>query len=117
MGDLSAHFSRSEFRCHHCGHLVGPDHALIASLERLRALVGRPVRIVSGTRCRAHNAAVGGARSSRHLVGDAADIEAELRVTVAVAKAAGFRGIGYRRRDGLVVHVDMRPSPVYFIDG
>lgn len=108
MGDLSAHFSRSEFRCHHCGKVVGPSPQLVASLERLRATVGRPIRIVSGYRCPTHNRAVGGAKASRHMAGDAADIDPALRVTIGQAERAGFTGIGYRARDRVVVHVDTR---------
>ena len=36
--------------------------------------VGVPVVITSGTRCRRHNAAVGGVYNSLHLTGSAADI-------------------------------------------
>lgn len=117
MGDLSPHFNRREFACHHCGKIIDPPPSLLASLEALRAMLGRPIRIVSGTRCAAHNRAVGGARHSRHLLGDAADLEPGLGVTVHQAQQCGFHGIGYRSRDRRVVHVDMRPTPAVFVDG
>ena len=113
MGDLSPHFSTAEFRCHHCGRVeVSP--ALIEALERCRRIHGRPLPIVSGWRCAAHNAAVGGAPRSQHLYGRAADIPQGL-VTVPEALASGFTGVGHRR--GWVVHVDVRQgAAVTFID-
>jgi zinc D-Ala-D-Ala carboxypeptidase len=114
VGDLSAHFSRYEFRCHHCG-LVEVDHLLVARLELLRAAVGKPLRIVSGYRCPTHNAQVGGAPHSYHLTGAAVDPEAGY-CNVPQAEAAGFRGIGVR--NGRVVHLDVRKGPLaIFKDG
>lgn len=107
MGDLSAHFSRSEFRCPHCG-AGGPTPQLLDVLERIRALRGgRPLRIVSGFRCVPHNAAVGGANSSRHFHADAADIEPGY-VTPAEAHRCGAVGVG--RAGKWAVHVDWRPG-------
>jgi zinc D-Ala-D-Ala carboxypeptidase len=107
VGDLSPHFDRSEFRCRHCGHLEGPSPALVVVLEHIRGLVGRPLVVVSGTRCQAHNKAVGGAARSRHLAGDAADLRFGV-VPVATAEAAGATGIGIAGR--FAVHVDTRPG-------
>lgn len=45
----------------------------LAVLEPLRQMLG-PVRVSSGYRCPALNAAIGGARDSQHLTGNAADI-------------------------------------------
>ena len=105
MGDLSAHFSKGEFRDHRTGQLVGPDRRLVEVLERIRGLTGRPLRVVSGYRSRSTNDAVGGARRSQHLYGRAADIPGGT-CTVDQAIAAGARGIGHRRGD--VLHVDVR---------
>ncbi len=79
MGDLSPNFSRSEFVCR-CG--CGEDDIspkLVAALEQLRDLAGKPVNVVSGCRCPAHNRAVGGTTDSFHVpdrrrAGEAADI-------------------------------------------
>lgn len=109
MPRLSEHFHSDEFRCHHCGRVLGPPMSLVSALERLRAAVGRPIVVVSGYRCEVHNRAVGGATASRHLKGDAADLALGV-ATVAQARAAGFKGIGHKR--GFAVHVDMRPGPV-----
>lgn len=43
-------------------------------LDRLRSEWGRPIIVTSGYRCKELNAAVGGARYSQHLKGQAADI-------------------------------------------
>lgn len=112
MTRLSAHFTSEEFVCSHCGRLPaqGVSAALVAALEKARAaFYPRGLVIVSGYRCPVHNAAVGGKPASRHLVGDAADIRPVM--TVAQARALGFRGIGFTQATGLVVHVDMRPAP------
>lgn len=106
MGDLSPHFSRSEFADHRTGEVV-IDPQLIVRLETLRALVGRPCIIVSGYRSQATNAAVGGAHNSQHLYGRAADLE-QGYATMEQARSAGFTGIGYC--NGWAVHVDVRPG-------
>lgn len=108
MGDLTAHFSSREFACRHCG-AERVSCELLAGLEELRRIIGnRPIRIVSGHRCPRHNRAVGGAARSRHVIGDAADLEQRV-ATPEQARRAGFRGIG--TRGPWVVHVDMRPEP------
>jgi uncharacterized protein YcbK (DUF882 family) len=111
VGDVSPHFSRSEFRCHgfgrpgHRAHDTPIDPDLLVCLEAIRARTGRPLRIVSGHRCAWWNSRVGGAGGSRHLLGEAADIPQEV-VTPSQAAACGAVGIGSK---GLwAVHVDTR---------
>lgn len=111
MGDLSPHFSRSEFRSKPGGELIHIDHALIETLERIRAIDGRPLRIVSGYRTPERNRAAGGAARSQHPQGRAADIEPG-RCTPDQAWAAGAVGIGIK--SGWVIHVDTRPGPRVF---
>lgn len=76
MGDLSANFSRSEFKCK-CG--CGADQIdpmLINALEAVRKAIGNnPISVLSGVRCESHNKYVGGAKNSQHLKGTAADIK------------------------------------------
>lgn len=67
------HFTPREFRCRCCGRL-GAVPALAALLDWTRRAWGGPVVVNSGFRCAAHNAAVGGAAKSRHLLGLAADV-------------------------------------------
>lgn len=106
MGDLSRNFSRSEFRCRHCGRLPehGIDPQLVLCLQRLRDRLGRPVAIVSGYRCADHPLTQQRPGSMHHQ-GRAADLP-EGSVTVVAARAAGFSGIG--RRGRWAVHVDVR---------
>lgn len=114
MGDLSLHFSRSEFRCHGYGKAGHPAHVdlvdpeLVRRLEVLRSTIGRPLTIISGHRCPWENRRVGGAANSQHLYGKAADIPSGY-ASVATAASAGFTGIG--NRGAWAVHVDVRPSP------
>lgn len=106
-GQLSSHFTAAEFGCPHCGvALVRPE--LLAKLEQLRKLVGRPLRIVSGYRCPTHNRAVGGAANSQHMYGAAVDLPLGA-ATPAQAEGAGFTGIG--RQAGSARHVDVRDGP------
>jgi len=116
VGDLSAHFSTSEFRDHVTGEVhVVPE--LVRCLELLRHEIGdKPIVIISGYRSPSTNRAVGGAPNSQHLYGRAADISATLGVHWDVARRAGFTGVGIDRK-GNVVHVDVRPGPVaIFLD-
>ena len=72
---LSPHFRRQEFTCNHCGKLPqDPPAKLLEWLEAVRTHFNAPTVIRSGYRCPTHNANVGGARNSRHVIGDAADI-------------------------------------------
>lgn len=110
MGDLSEHFSESEFVCHcGCGK-VRVEPSLIDLLETARAIYGRPVVIHSGFRCPKHNEDVGGKPNSAHLTGEAADIVCAFAgdrfdlirtfLTLGVARI----GIGFK---GGFVHVDV----------
>ena len=112
MVQISPHFAASEFACHHCGQLPGgtvlPE--LLAGLEALRALAyPRGLRIESGYRCPASNAAVGGASDSQHLYRSAADIP-EVATLDAVRGLRAFSGIGWQQVGArrLVRHVDVR---------
>jgi len=74
---LSDHFSEKEMTCRcGCGK-VNVNPRLITALEAIRARAGgRPMIIVSGSRCESHNIAEGGKPNSAHLTGEAADIRA-----------------------------------------
>lgn len=72
-----SYFARSEFACK-CGcgtNKVKQD--LIDTLNVIRADLGVPITVTSGTRCAKRNAAVGGVTNSNHMSGDAADIQAK----------------------------------------
>ena len=67
-------FKVRELRCKDGSDTVMVDEALTVVLQCIREHFGKPVTITSGYRTAAHNAAVGGAKSSQHLLGRAADI-------------------------------------------
>ena len=106
---LTPHFDLDEFRDHSDGTVVAPPAYFLGCLEHIRGAIGWPLRIVSGYRSPEHNRSVGGAPNSRHLVGDAADLDYGV-VPVEVARAAGCTGIGIT--DGFATHVDARPGPL-----
>ncbi len=110
MGDISEHFSRDEFRCKHCGELVGPSPALLDYLESIREFSGFPVIITSGYRCPEHNASVGGVPDSAHVTGEAADFafhsERELFAYLEAIFTFGPRRVGISFK-GHFVHVDV----------
>lgn len=114
MGDLSAHFDSSEFRCRD-GSETAIDSRLIEMLEQLRfALGGHPIIVTSGYRSPSYNAKVGGARNSYHLRGMAADIQVKGKAPDEVYAAAerlfpATGGLGlYERASGGWVHIDSR---------
>ena len=57
-----------------CDAIQCIDDLVANVLDRLRSEWGRPIIVTSGYRCKELNAAVGGARNSQHLKGQAADI-------------------------------------------
>lgn len=78
---LSANFELNEFI--HPGDIAPTDDVidnlklLAQRLQALRDFLGKPIHINSGYRSASHNAAVGGASNSYHLLGMAADIVVE----------------------------------------
>ena len=79
MGNLSAHFGRSEFKCPDCDFGLGAndiDPKLVTVMEWVWFLFpGSIVTINSGCRCTHHNIEVGGVPNSFHTRGMAADFE------------------------------------------
>ena len=75
---LSPNFSAGEFACRDgCGFGTRPgdvSEELLRHLEAMRFLADRPLYVVSGARCLAHNAAVGGVPNSAHTRATAADL-------------------------------------------
>lgn len=75
MIKVSNSFLRNEFQCQ-CGcGFDTVDVELIKIVQGVRDQFGLPVTITSGCRCPSHNASVGGAQSSQHVLGRAADIQ------------------------------------------
>ena len=114
MGDLSEHFSRTEFACHCCGELK-IDTALIEGLELLRELAGKPVVVHDGYRCAAHNQEVGGVSDSEHTRGMAADVSIpglslQQMYELALQVPTSLQG-GVGVYDSSFLHLDTRPHP------
>lgn len=84
MGDLTKNFSRSEFACNGvtcCGHSSPVCLKLVECVQKLRDIVGVPLHINSGFRCKTHNAKIGGKSESYHCLGMAADIAVPKNLT------------------------------------
>ena len=64
-----------EFACGDGSDAVLIDGELVIVLQCIREHFGKPLHITSGYRTASHNAAVGGSKSSQHLLGRAADIQ------------------------------------------
>ncbi len=118
---LTASFNLREFDCKGgsccgCGCTTTlVDTRLVRKLQVLRRQLGnKPIIINSGYRCPTHNRCQGGASSSYHTKGQAADIRCTGVSAAAIAKKAqelGFTGIGdYGNR----VHVDVRKGKYFY---
>lgn len=110
---LSNNFWSTEFDCQ-CNNatcqwtLIDLDH--VKNLQKLRDQLGESLKITSGYRCPTHNKAVGGATRSRHVAGDATDLQAVSSSPDKVADNAEdlkFDGLG---RYNTFTHVDSRGS-------
>lgn len=74
---LAPDFKVRELRCRDGSDTVMVDETLTVVLQCIREHFGKAVTITSGYRTPAHNAKVGGAKSSQHLLGRAADIRVQ----------------------------------------
>lgn len=109
---MSANFSYVEFRCKDGGAFpecrrIWVLRGHVRRLEAYRAKVETPVRVVSGCRCKRHNARVGGSTSSQHMFGTASDIQGLLTVPQR-KRLELFAGLGFKGSTGKVIHVDSR---------
>lgn len=111
---LTKDFVRSEFDCP-CGcstQMVDPE--LTEKLQRIRNVLGKPIKITSGYRCLKHNQDVKGGTNSRHRYGMAADWRLKDRSVNPVAlgiiaQAVGFGGVGiYWYGGNAFCHADTR---------
>jgi len=100
-------FTPAEIACRCCGEVYLDPEALDA-LQKLRGLIGGPLRISSGHRCERRNRQVGGATHSVHRL-LAFDIELGVYArgsVLALARDAGFRRFGLMLS---AIHVDTHP--------
>lgn len=109
---ISEYFKPKEFECK-CGcGLMNIDQNLVYSLDDMRTMIGKPLIIMSGSRCAAHNQAVGGKSESAHQDGKAVDIACGegslLRYQIIVhAIHEGIKRIGVAKS---FVHLDIDES-------
>jgi len=75
---LTDHFDSTEFACKDGTQVPDPMlptvRTLAMQLEVIRAHFNAPVIVISGYRTGTYNRKIGGAKRSRHLIADAADI-------------------------------------------
>ena len=119
---LAPGFRVREFRCRDGTDTILIDEGLVVLLQCIREHFGKPVHITSGYRTAEHNAAVGGSKSSQHLLGRAADFWVEGVPVATVADYAekllpGRGGIGRYPKDAAHpsrktgwVHIDTRTN-------
>lgn len=99
-------FTAREVACRASGEYFH-DPASFDALQRARDALGAPLRVTSGHRSAAHNAAIGGAPLSAHLA-FAADVALDGRDPRALceaARAAGFSSFGFYTT---FIHLDRR---------
>ncbi len=113
---LSPNFRLDEFLCR-CGcglDRIAPE--LVSNLQKIRDMVGKPITVISGCRCPAHNSGVGGEPHSFHLEAQgckAADIMIAGKTVEEMAavarKVPAFKKGGIGKYPGQhFVHLDVR---------
>lgn len=113
---LSANFHSSEFDCKggSCCQTTKISKQLVTYLQHIRNHFGKPVRINSGYRCAKHNSTIGGSKSSKHMLGQAADIVVsgvEPKEVAKFAESIGIKGIGLYDN---FVHIDTRTTKFFW---
>lgn len=112
-------FTPEEMACHGDNSLMIDTEAM-DKLQALRSAMGVPFVIHSAYRAPAHNAAVGGAPRSRHMMAEAFDIRMsghDPHEFETMARAFGFGGIGrYAKSAEPFLHIDTRQDPATWGD-
>jgi zinc D-Ala-D-Ala carboxypeptidase len=118
---LTPHFAVEELSCTQHREfdntpppeVVGTLRTTAARMEQVRRLLGdRVISVSSGYRCRALNRAVGGARTSAHLTGDAVDFNCYgFGDPLAVCRALAESDLSFDQliEEGSWVHVSFDP--------
>jgi zinc D-Ala-D-Ala carboxypeptidase len=90
-------------------------------LEKVRTALGdKPIRITSGYRCEALNRAVGGVKSSQHVLGEAVDFVCPMfgapkRIVSKLASRVRELGIDQIICEGSWVHISFKPNPRHLV--
>lgn len=107
------HFKPSEFASKGNGQVKVAAH-MVASLDSVREQFGKPIKVTSGYRDKGHNHKVGGAKNSRHMHGDAVDIniasysEEERTLLMQLLRQEGFTAFGSYTNSPNMLHADKR---------
>jgi len=109
MTKLSKDFEQWEFACGcGCGY-DDIDPKVVDKLQSFRDLVGKPVVVTSGCRCKMYNLHIGGVDNSPHLLGLAADIQVSGMTPVTLGILASrihYIRIGIYDKH---LHIDIKP--------
>jgi hypothetical protein len=118
--DAVPHFTKEELACK-CKRYNGPycdgfpykiQPLLVDILERCRDHFGTPIVVVSGLRCKQHNADSGGVSNSQHMYGEACDICVYGKNPETVLKWFQSQSdvrYAYRIADSDNIHFDIQP--------
>lgn len=105
------YFKDSEFTCK-CGCGTNfQKNGIKKVMDNIREHFGKPIIVTSGTRCRTHNARVGGVSNSYHLYGNACDF-----VVDGVSSAKVMQYINQLKAQGLVRYAYSITSSATHVD-
>jgi uncharacterized protein YcbK (DUF882 family) len=110
MEKITKNFSREEFKCK-CGcGLMAINPAIVQRLQVIRDIVGLPITITSGYRCKKHNLEINGAKESQHMMGNAVDwtIKDYSMSSVALLLHEWSGGFHFYKDDNFI-HTDIGP--------
>lgn len=117
VGGVRSNFLLREFRCKDGSDEIILDSGLVEILQKVRSHFDKAVSITSAYRTPSHNRSVGGATSSYHVKGQAADFTVTGVPNRDVAKYLqdiGAKGIGLYDYTGGFVHVDTREKKYFW---
>lgn len=119
---LSKNFKVKEFRCKDGSDEILISDEMVDLLQNIRGYFGKPVVITSAYRTKAHNTKCGGAKSSQHLLGTAADVKVEGVDPLTVARYAEMAlsekgGVGYYYNKNNFTHIDVRSKKARWKNG
>ena len=109
MKQVTKNFTDTEFKCPHCNTIVY-NFILVDRLQILRELLGEPIIVTSGYRCKIYNKSIGGYEESLHMEGLAADIKCRPETLPHLKELA--KKVFYNMGVGIYpnhVHVDIGP--------
>jgi uncharacterized protein YcbK (DUF882 family) len=115
---LTENFSLSEFNCK-SGEAMTPEvfdniKELAKNMQVLRNHIGKPIQITSGYRSPKHNKKIGGAKASKHILGQACDFKVSGVTPAEVIKSIEVLIMSGKMKEGGVgiyptwVHYDIR---------